>query len=685
MPRVLRWQDAIGRQTMNKIVKKLVPEWKDGLRPVQEDLISAMLDGDDILCCTATGDGKSGAFSVPILVLNEYNNHRELYPAVLPTRLNPVGMVVTPTKGLAANIVLELARMKVSGFAYCREALADARRQGINLADEIKNCTKWQVICVDPEHLKTKEWRDISESPIFRSRIFYAATDEAHLINEWGILFRIDFRTIGLFLRGRLPSSISIVGLSATLAPGKDTTAVCQTLGLFEGHFHMIRRTNERPNIQFTLQTLTHGLSGYEFPDILPFLRSGRKVIIHFHSLDMLFRCYVYIWRLQPRSAEKMRRTRMYHSLCSPEYNEETIRRIDEDPYCQIVLATIAFSNGINAKAILDSVSLGFSSTVDIVWQEKGRAGRAAGTIARGVVLVQKSTIKTAEKYLHSLSAPPQPNLKKKRGGRKQKTTESMNLIKAQLLTETHCYVACLNRHYQNPPVETSTLDCLTAKRTLPCSLCLTRSKQTLKFPAPLSTPAFPALTESTTRSKTRSSGTKKLKLTRKERDVAKPPLTKFLNSIRCQEQKRGKFLEHPQTMFLPSSIQTIILDNLLSISSLSDLQSLIRAWRHLEHHSSALYEVILDIQNEITEERELAREARNTAAREKRAEKRKAAVLEDSTEEEGDDEEDSDESDFSPPETIQLPAKSTRSRKETPSKSTGARKALASVTNRQH
>ncbi|KAJ7483466.1 hypothetical protein FB451DRAFT_950968, partial [Mycena latifolia] len=87
--------------------------------------------------------------------------------------------------------------------------------------------------------------------PIFRSRILYAATDEAHLINEWGILFRIDFRTIGLFLRGRLPSSISIVGLSATLAPGKDTTAVCQTLGLFEGHFHMIRRTNERPNIQF--------------------------------------------------------------------------------------------------------------------------------------------------------------------------------------------------------------------------------------------------------------------------------------------------------------------------------------------------------------------------------------------------------------------------------------------------
>jgi superfamily II DNA/RNA helicase len=105
MAQKLRWRAPIGRNTIQKIVKKLIPAWKDGLRPVQEDLVSAILDGEDILCCTATGDGKSAAFSVPILALNEYNNNPLLYPAGLPTRLNPVGMVVTPTKGLAANIV----------------------------------------------------------------------------------------------------------------------------------------------------------------------------------------------------------------------------------------------------------------------------------------------------------------------------------------------------------------------------------------------------------------------------------------------------------------------------------------------------------------------------------------------------------------------------------------------------
>ncbi|KAJ6622732.1 hypothetical protein B0H10DRAFT_1787649 [Mycena sp. CBHHK59/15] len=104
MVRPLRWQSRVGRETLQKIVKQVIPAWKDRLRPVQEDFCLAILDGDDVLCCTATGDGKSVAFSVPILVLNEYNKNPGLYAAGLPTRLNPIGIVVTPTKGLANNI-----------------------------------------------------------------------------------------------------------------------------------------------------------------------------------------------------------------------------------------------------------------------------------------------------------------------------------------------------------------------------------------------------------------------------------------------------------------------------------------------------------------------------------------------------------------------------------------------------
>jgi superfamily II DNA/RNA helicase len=105
MAQGLCWQDPVGLETINTIVKKLISTWTGGLHAVQLELVSAILDGQDVLCCTATGDGKSAAFAVPSLVLLEYNKHLAAYPAGLPTQTNPVGVVITPTKGLADNIV----------------------------------------------------------------------------------------------------------------------------------------------------------------------------------------------------------------------------------------------------------------------------------------------------------------------------------------------------------------------------------------------------------------------------------------------------------------------------------------------------------------------------------------------------------------------------------------------------
>jgi superfamily II DNA helicase RecQ len=116
MARGPHWQDPVGLTTINTIVKKLVPKWTNGLHAVQLELVSAILDGQDVLCCTATGDGKSAAFSVPSLVLQEYNKHPEVYPAGLPTRTRPVGVVITPTKGLADNIVCSLCACQFSSF-----------------------------------------------------------------------------------------------------------------------------------------------------------------------------------------------------------------------------------------------------------------------------------------------------------------------------------------------------------------------------------------------------------------------------------------------------------------------------------------------------------------------------------------------------------------------------------------
>lgn len=99
-----QWTDDLGRETIQKIVKTCSP-YANGLYSYQLELVSLILDGNDALFISATGDGKSCAFSVPILVLNEYNRHPDLYPSGLKTVNFPFGIVITPTKGLANNIV----------------------------------------------------------------------------------------------------------------------------------------------------------------------------------------------------------------------------------------------------------------------------------------------------------------------------------------------------------------------------------------------------------------------------------------------------------------------------------------------------------------------------------------------------------------------------------------------------
>ena len=85
MARQPRWQNPEGLDTINTIVKKLTPNWTNRLHVVQLELVSVILDGKDLLCCTATGDGKSAAFSIPTLVLLEYNKHPDAFVAGLPT------------------------------------------------------------------------------------------------------------------------------------------------------------------------------------------------------------------------------------------------------------------------------------------------------------------------------------------------------------------------------------------------------------------------------------------------------------------------------------------------------------------------------------------------------------------------------------------------------------------------
>ncbi|KAE9395063.1 hypothetical protein BT96DRAFT_795464, partial [Gymnopus androsaceus JB14] len=274
----------------------------------------------------ATGDGKSAAFQVPILVHDKISRHPELYPGIL-ARKNTVGVIAIPTKGLATNIVKECDDLGISAFAYTHENITRANKEGIDLVAKISNCS-YSIVCVDPEHLKKSPWVCIAQSPVFRSNILFACAEEAHLIEEWGnVDFCADFRYIGTFFRSKLPFSKSVIALSATVEPGQSTSLICH---------------------------------GEVFPQLLPYLSTGRKTIIHCQTLDTVYRVYVYLIQfLDETNYDSLRRIRVYHSLCSEKYNNRTLAMLEKDPMCQVCIAIVAFVNGINVHMLLISISLG--------------------------------------------------------------------------------------------------------------------------------------------------------------------------------------------------------------------------------------------------------------------------------------------------------------------------------------
>ncbi|KAJ7464089.1 P-loop containing nucleoside triphosphate hydrolase protein [Mycena latifolia] len=614
-----RWQTPEGHATIRKIVEEKIPEWQGGLHDWQVMVVAWILDGEDVLCITATGDGKSAIFAVPMIVLLEVARNPTAYPGFVSPK-KPVGIVIAPTKGLSTNIVYELEGLRVPALACTSETLTEARKAGRNLTAEIAEC-RWAIICIDPEHLTDKQWERITNSQVFRENIVFACVDEGHLIDEWGLESRPAFRRIGPFLRGCLPPHISIFALSATIQPGAMTKSICRVLGLRPNVFHLLRRSNERTNIQFLIQPLTHGLGGTEFPDLLQYLADGRKTIIYCATIELCWRVFVYLFRLLPPGPRRLRRVRLYHAMCWPEENEKTVALIRDDPLCQIIVATVAFGQGFNVKSLLDSIQLGVPKTVAQALQQGGRVGRNPLTTGRTDIFAQASAYTAAEKYLKARNSGSQKPTKP--------STSLTTMKKALMLTTKGCLIVFFNKLYGNS-TRGALIDCIELPRRSPCSNCLPRFIGPLFYPpSPLPTgqrrlAAFAA--SSGPLSAPPKPPRKQQKLTRKMRVKAEAQLQKFRDLVYSLERENESHGYTPLSAYLSAPTIAALLDHFLQISSFDILSATIPRWKYHSHHGESLFKIICDLQRDFAAQFELARLERNEKNR-LRAKAKRAGV----------------------------------------------------------
>ncbi|KAK7016659.1 P-loop containing nucleoside triphosphate hydrolase protein [Favolaschia claudopus] len=591
-----RWQTRYGQSVIQDVVKKRIPAWKDGLFEWQLTIVAWILDGEDVLCITATGDGKSALFRcIPLWALGEHAN---------------LGLQVT-----------ELSLRGVNALACTSESLTEARKTGRHLGGEISGC-KWPIMCIDPEHLMDKQWEAITDSRLFRENFSFVCIDEAHLIDEWGVEFRPAYRHIGPFIRGRLPQHISVFALTATLKPGAPTRSISRSLGFQSSMFLVVRRSNERPNIQFLLSPLSHGLGGDTFPDLLRFLNDNRKAVIYCATIELCWRVYVYLLRLLPPGHERLRRVRLYHAMCWPDKNEETVRMIRDDPGCQVVVATVAFGQGFNIRALLDSIMLGVPQTLAQTLQQAGRVVRDQTSNGRAVVFTQNSAYKSAEKYLAQDPA-------RRTQTNTTKTLAAMSTNKALMLTIKSCLIAFINKTYGNTG-ENALLDCIAAERQLPCSNCLPHFVGPLFFPPsslPIGAPPLPPfLPVNQTRrltAPTVTNQTSSRKLPKAMRARADADLRRFRDKVHKAERERVSHGYTPASSYFPNPAISTILDQFFAVSAVETIKAIIPTWKHYERHGLSLYLLIKDLQGVFFAEFDAVRLEKNAKARAKRREER--------------------------------------------------------------
>ncbi|KAG6887537.1 hypothetical protein C0992_011878 [Termitomyces sp. T32_za158] len=283
--------------------------------------------------------------------------------------------------------------------------------------------------------------------PEFCANAVLLGIDEAHVLTPWGKEFRPVYKQIEN-LRHRLSKHCITVAVTATLSPGKETNALCKSLGFKAENsshrvkFHLVRLSCERSNVRTIIMELRTPLTGWIFPDIQwVFITSGIKGVIYCASLDLQLRVALYGWNQFERGPQRLEYVRLWSSITSPAYNRRTLELFETNPQTCAIIATVAFGLGMNIRNITDSINLGVPDTVEALVQQNGRTGRDLETEARSWTYIEPALAASVREFLLDTAPEPLKNVNtcgqdKKSKGKTWKTKEADSSGKEKRLVE---------------------------------------------------------------------------------------------------------------------------------------------------------------------------------------------------------------------------------------------------------
>lgn len=339
----------------------------DLFRPLQEDIVRAVLDGNDALALLPTGGGKSICFQVPALCMDG------------------VCIVVSPLIALMKDQVANLKKREIpadaifSGLAY-REIdriLDNAAYGGI------------KFLYLSPERLTT----DLVRERIKKMNVNLLAVDEAHCISQWGYDFRPPYLQIAE-IRELIPKT-PVLALTATATP--EVVIDIQEKLLFKKK-NVFQKSFSRANLAYVV--LPEENKTAKLLDVLRKVKGSGVVYARNRKLTKDIAKFL---------VENKISADFYHAGLSPDERSKKQESWIAGKTA-IMACTNAFGMGIDKPDVRTVVHMDLPESLEAYFQEAGRGGRD-GKKSFAVLLYSEEDKRNLERNL-LLAFPPLQDLR---------------------------------------------------------------------------------------------------------------------------------------------------------------------------------------------------------------------------------------------------------------------------------